>query len=103
MLEDIGGKLIAASTTFNWSTVELLAGDPAAAEEELRREYDRLEKIGETYTRSTVAGYLAVAIAAKGATRRPGVRVDRPKISTADDVISQAIWRSVRARVIARY
>ena len=28
LLEDIGGKLIAASTTFNWSTVELLGRRP---------------------------------------------------------------------------
>ncbi len=103
LLEDIGGKLIAASTTFNWSTVELLAGDPNAAERELRREYDRLEQMGETYTRSTIAGYLAVAICSQGRYEEAGkFAAIAEEISTEDDVISQALWRSVRARVIAR-
>ena len=103
LLDDIGGKLIAASTTFNASTVELLAGDSTTAERELRREYERLEQMGETFLRPTVAAYLAVAICNQGrydeAEHFAGIAAE---VATADDVVSQAMWRSVRARVLAR-
>jgi class 3 adenylate cyclase len=103
LLDDIGEKLIAASTTFNASTVELLAGDAVAAERELRREYDRLEQMGETYLRPTMAAYLAVALAGQGrfdeAERFAAIAEE---LATADDVVSQALWRSVRARVLAQ-
>jgi tetratricopeptide (TPR) repeat protein len=103
LLEDIGGKLIAASTTFNASTVDMLAGDAAAAEERLRRELDLLEAMGESYLRPTVAAYLAAAVANQGrfdeADRFAALAAD---LASEDDVISQAMWRSVRARVLAR-
>jgi tetratricopeptide (TPR) repeat protein len=103
LLEDIGGKLIAASTTFNWSTIELLAGDAASAERELRREYERLEQIGENYHRSTVAAYLAVAISTQGRyAEAEGFARIAEELATADDVITQALWRSVRAQVLAQ-
>jgi class 3 adenylate cyclase/tetratricopeptide (TPR) repeat protein len=103
LLEDIGGKLIAASTTFNWSTIELLAGDAASAERELRREYERLEQIGENYHRSTVAAYLAVAISTQGRyAEAEGFARIAEELATADDVTTQALWRSVRAQVLAQ-
>ncbi len=103
LLEDIGGKLIAASTTFNASTVDMLAGDAPAAEERLRRELDLLEAMGETYLRPTVAAYLAAAVANQGryeeADRFAALAAE---LASEDDVTSQAMWRSVRARVLAR-
>ena len=103
LLEDIGGKLIAASTTFNASTVDLLAGDAPAAEARLRRELELLEAMGETYLRPTVAAYLAAAVANQGryeeADRFAALAAE---LASEDDVISQAMWRSVRARVFAR-
>ncbi len=103
LLEDIGGKLIAASTTFNASTVDMLAGDAPAAEERLRRELDLLEAMGETYLRPTVAAYLAAAVANQGryeeADRFAALAAE---LASEDDVTSQAMWRSVRARVLVR-
>ena len=103
MLEDIGGKLIAASTTFNASTVDMLAGDASAAEARLRRELDLLEAMGETYLRPTVAAYLAAAVANQGryeeADRFAALAAE---LASEDDVTSQAMWRSVRARVLVQ-
>jgi tetratricopeptide (TPR) repeat protein len=103
LLEDTGGKLIAASTTFNASTVDMLAGDAAGAEDKLRRELDLLEAMGETYLRPTVAAYLAAAVATQGrfeeADRFAALAAE---LAAEDDVISQSLWRSTQARVRAR-
>ena len=42
MLEEFGRSVVAASTSQQSCRVELLAGDPAAAERELRRDFDEL-------------------------------------------------------------
>ena len=41
---------------------ELLAGNPLAAEMELRKDYEALERMGDRYYRSTLAGMLAEAL-----------------------------------------
>jgi DNA-binding SARP family transcriptional activator/Cdc6-like AAA superfamily ATPase len=101
ILDDLGTNVLAASTVS--SEIEMLAGDPAAAERDLRRDYDALTELGETYLRSTVAGDLADAVYAQG-------RVDEAlalaavgeELAAEDDVISQVFWRSVRAKVLAQ-
>jgi tetratricopeptide (TPR) repeat protein len=102
ILEEIGGTMIAASTTFNASDVETLAGDLAAAEEVLRRDYELLERLGEKYLRPTVAAYLGQVLSKQGrydeAERFVDIAAD---VAAADDVVSQALWRSVRANVLA--
>ena len=83
--------------------VELLADDPAAAERELRWGYDTLGEIGELGWLSTVAGILGEALCAQG-------RYDEAEELTsvteesadAEDAYSQALWRSVRAKVLTR-
>jgi tetratricopeptide (TPR) repeat protein len=81
----------------------MLSGDAAAAEAKLRRELDLLEAMGETYLRPTVAAYLAAAVANQGrydeADRFAALAAE---LASEDDVISQAMWRSVRARVLSR-
>src|ERR687887_897538 len=49
VLEDLGTNVLAASLSLDSHAVELLAGDPAAAERELRRDYDALDRMGEKY------------------------------------------------------
>ena len=46
--------------------VEMLAGDPAAAEREIRPECEMLEGMGETYFLSTMAAMLARAVQEQG-------------------------------------
>ena len=102
-LDETGDNMITASTTMNASAVEMLAGDPIAAEGALRREYERLERIGETFLRPTVAAYLASAVCSQGRYEEAEelARI-ASEIAAADDVTSQALWRSVRARVLVQ-
>jgi len=103
ILQELGRNVVAASTSQDSCTVEMLAGDPAAAERDLRRDFDALTEMGEAYLLSTIAGELARATYAQG-------RIDEAdeftriaeRYSAADDVTSQALWRSVRSKVLAR-
>jgi class 3 adenylate cyclase/tetratricopeptide (TPR) repeat protein len=103
MLEELGRSVVAASTSQQSCRVELLARDPAAAERELRRDFEELEEMGERYFLSTAAGELARAVYAQG-------RYDEAEeltrvaeeLSADDDLTSQALWRSVRAKTLAR-
>jgi ATP/maltotriose-dependent transcriptional regulator MalT len=101
--EEIGATLYDARTSLESSTVELLAGDPEAAERELRRDYATLDGIGERYLRSTVAGILASVLCLQGRIDEASefLRVAE-EIATEDDVESQALCRSVRATILAR-
>src|SRR5438105_8181686 len=89
--------------TFHSSTFFLWQGDPAAAERELRPAYDALKKIGEKSHFSTLAHALAQVVYLQG-------RYDESEQLTQEcehaarpnDVQSQIIWRSTRAKVLAR-
>jgi len=83
--------------------IELLAGDPAAAEAALRRGYDTLDAIGEVSWLSTDAGILAEAVYAQGGYDE-ALRLTRisEELAGAEDVYSHILWRSVRAKVLAR-
>ena len=103
MLEEFGRSVVAASTSQQSCRVELLAGDPAAAERELRRDFDELTEMGEHYFRSTAAGELSRAVYAQGryAEAEELTRVAE-ELSADDDLTSQALWRSVRGKALAR-
>ena len=103
MLEELGRSVVAASTSLESCRVERLAGDPASAERELRRDFDELTAMGERYVLSTAAGELARVIYAQGryAEAQELTRVAQ-ELSADDDVTSQALWRSVRAKTLAR-
>lgn len=82
--------------------VEMLAGDPAAAEEYLRRGYRALEEAGESGLLSSVAAMLANAVHCQGVFE-DAERFTRISEETAarDDYSSQILWRFVRAKAIA--
>ena len=65
-LEELGGKVMAATVSLDSGRVELLAGRPDRAEAELRADYEVLSAIGERYTLSTIAGLLADAVLRQG-------------------------------------
>ncbi len=102
IVADLGASVGAASTSLESSRVEMLAGDPVAAERELRRDYAVLESMGETYFRSTVAALLGQALWAQG---RPDEAVSYARIAREiaddDDVLSQVGWRAVEAKFLA--
>jgi tetratricopeptide (TPR) repeat protein len=102
-LEDLGASMLAASTSIDASRVELLAGDYEAAERELRPDYEALTAMGERFLLSTVGGLLARVLEAQGR-RDEAEEITRvvEEIAADDDVDAQALWRGVRARVLAR-
>jgi class 3 adenylate cyclase/tetratricopeptide (TPR) repeat protein len=83
--------------------VELLADDPVAAERELRWGYETLEEIGELGWLSTLVAILAEAVYTQDR-HDEAEQLTRISEKSADseDAYSQALWRSVRARVLAR-
>jgi class 3 adenylate cyclase/tetratricopeptide (TPR) repeat protein len=103
MLEDSGAGMHAASVSTFSGPVELVAGDAASAEVELRRDYEALAQIGETYFASTIAALLAEALyrlgrfdEAESFTRKA------EELGSEDDVWTQSLWRCVRAKVLVR-
>jgi hypothetical protein len=103
-LEELGNALwgrVSAATAFG--EIEILAGDPAAAERHLREGYNALEEARETGNRSTVAALLAEAADAQGR-HAEAERYTRISDETAarDDYASQILWRRVRAMAFAR-
>jgi class 3 adenylate cyclase/tetratricopeptide (TPR) repeat protein len=100
MLLELGVLLEASTTSIESSRVELLAGDPKAAEAQLRRDDAVLADLGERYYRSTVTGILANVLAARGAFEEASSYSSLSEsLADADDVWSQVAWRLARARV----
>jgi class 3 adenylate cyclase/tetratricopeptide (TPR) repeat protein len=101
--EELGLRYMRAARSLASGSIELLAGDPAAAVRELRWGYDELEKMGERGTRSTLAAFLAQALVEEG---RYSDAIEFSKISedtgAAADVVTQAVWRSARATALAQ-
>ena len=102
-LRDGGRSVVAASTSlFSWG-VETLAADHAAAERELRKDFEALTAMGEKYLRSTVAAELVPTLIAQDrddeAARYSAVAEE---LSAEDDVASQAVLRAGRALLLVR-
>jgi class 3 adenylate cyclase/tetratricopeptide (TPR) repeat protein len=101
--EDIGATLLGAQTSLRSAVVELLAGDLGAAERELRRDYEKLEQMGEQYLRPTVAANLALLLCRQDRYEEAAeLALVAEQIAAPDDVESQALWRSAKALILAR-
>jgi len=100
---ELGFALQWAGSAMLSGRLELLAGDPAGAERELREGYETLERLGETGYLSTVVGLLAEAARAQGRLEE-AVQLSEAseRASAPDDFDSQATWRNVRARALAQ-
>ncbi len=83
--------------------VEMLAGDLAAAEREVMPDYEFLTRLGETYILSTMAAMLSRVVRDQGRDDEALVFSQIAEAATAaDDIESQALWRSIRAPIVAR-
>ena len=103
VLEDLGTNVLAASLSLDSHAVELLAGDPVAAERDLRRDYEALDLMGEKYLLSTIAGLLAGVLCEQERYDEANTMcMITASVASEDDAQSQALWRSVRGRVLAR-
>jgi class 3 adenylate cyclase/tetratricopeptide (TPR) repeat protein len=103
VLEDLGTSVLAASISLDSHAVELVAGDAAAAEGELRRDYEVLDRMGEKYLLSTIAGLLGQVLCEQGRYEEANTMcMITASAAAVDDAQAQALWRSVRAKVLAR-
>jgi len=101
--DEIGATLYAARTSLASAVVELLAGDVDAAEGELRRDYQTLDKMGERYLRPTVAANLALVLCLDGRlAEAEKFAFVAEEVSTPDDIETQALWRSAKAAILVR-
>jgi predicted ATPase len=100
--EELGLTLMTA-VSHPAGMVEQLAGDPAAAERYLRKGYAALEEMGDRALLSTTAAFLAQTLLAQDeyeqAERFASVSAE---LAADDDLITQAMWRGVRATLLAR-
>jgi tetratricopeptide (TPR) repeat protein len=103
LLEEFGWLVEAALTSLASAPVEMLAGDLEAAERELRKDYQTLERMGEHNYISTTAGMLADVMYRQGRYHEAGefATICR-ELASADDVVSQFLWRCVQAKLLAR-
>jgi class 3 adenylate cyclase/tetratricopeptide (TPR) repeat protein len=97
-----GDTLVLVAGFVSAGLVELLAGQPAAAERVLRRGYRILEEIGGRGQLLHVATLLARALAQQGRDREAVAMTRECERLTAENQVSaQITWRSVRAMALA--
>ena len=103
MLQELGVNDLVASAVLEAWRVEMLAGDVDTAERRLRAAYDLLVAMGEKYLLSTVSGLLAQTLYVLGRYDEiePYARLTE-ELAIEDDVDTQALWRCVRAKALAR-
>lgn len=103
LLAEFRGELtLAAGAPQVDAEIELLADNPAAAERELRTGYQRLKKMGERSFLSTIAALLSRAQHALGkAAEAERLSQEAEETAASDDVASQILWRTARARILA--
>jgi ATP/maltotriose-dependent transcriptional regulator MalT len=103
LLDDLGHSVRAAMSSCDIAMIELLAGDAAAAERALRRDFETLVRMGTKYFIASMASILARAVKAQG---RDDEALELTAIAEGaageDDVEAQVLWRCVRAPIMAR-
>ncbi len=103
ILEDLGLAILAAGASQERFDIEMLAGNPEAAEVELRRACAILEQLGEKGFLSTRVALLAHVLCAQGRYEEAGPFIEvAAETGSEDDQATQALWRSARAKVLAR-
>jgi class 3 adenylate cyclase/tetratricopeptide (TPR) repeat protein len=100
VLQELGRTRLLAVQRYYAAFVELLAGDAAAAEGELRASARTLESIGDRGTLATIASLLATALHAQERDDEARTWAERSRRDApAIDLISQVQWRTALARV----
>ena len=102
-LAELGFTLMVAMSAQEAHYVETLAGDPAAAARISRESFGQLEPLGERAYLSTAAALLAHALGDLDELDE-AERFSRvsEETSSPEDVFSQVLWRSGRAKIRAR-
>jgi tetratricopeptide (TPR) repeat protein len=94
---------VRVSVAIRFGAVEMLAGNPVAAERHLSEAYTALDEAGETGNLSSVAALLAEAVDGQGRYEEAEhyTRISEDA-AASDDYASQIPWRAVRAKVLAK-
>jgi tetratricopeptide (TPR) repeat protein len=101
--EELGWRFDAALVSLDSGPVEMLAGDLDHAEAELRRDLDSLQRMGDTGALPTTAAYLADVRYRQGFSAEAEELTEVSERAAAeDDIVTQVLWRSVRAKVLAQ-
>ncbi len=102
-LANLARPLDVSTMAFWTGPLELLAGNPAAAEHELREACDALDAAGERGWLSTMSGLHAQALYALDRLDEAEAAAGRSReTATSDDYNAQAFWRETQAKVLAR-
>ena len=102
LLRDLGATVLAARTSYVSARVELMAGEPAAAESRLRSDYDALTAMDERYFRPIIASLLAKSLYELNRLEEAAdLAALTEEIASPDDVEALAVARAVRARLLA--
>jgi tetratricopeptide (TPR) repeat protein len=97
------GLGLSSASSYHEATTEMLAGNYAHAESRLRAEYERLQAMGESSIRSTTAALLArAAIAQSDFAEAERFANVSEELAQPDDLLTQIMWRGVRARLLAQ-
>jgi ATP/maltotriose-dependent transcriptional regulator MalT len=99
----MGEGVFAATTGIDVALVELLGGDLVEAERQVREDYMFLVNAGEQYYLSTIAALLSLLVREQGRDAE-ALELSRQaeSASAEDDFDSQALWRAIRAPILAR-
>ena len=98
-----GARIDWARLSIPGGQIELIAGDPAAAEQVMTPGYDALRAMGERGWRASVATLLAEAVYAQGRLDQAlRLTEEADECAGPDDFDAQARWRAIRAKVLAR-
>ena len=102
-LTELGWYFDAALVSLDSGPIEMLAGDPVAAEAELRRDFQALEAMGERNYISTTAALLGEALYRQDRLDEAEELVEMSRaIAAEDDVMTQVVVRCVAGKVLSR-
>ena len=105
LLNDLGQRLQAAATSQEFFDLEMLASNPAVAEQRLRQACETLQQLGEKAFLATRIGCLAEAIYAQGRyaeSEKVSREAEAAAATDPSDFDAQFRWRAVLGKVLAR-
>jgi len=103
IIDELGLRVASAVAAEIWGTLELLAGDPDAAEHHLRAGIAVLEPMGEKSGVSTLAAMLAEAVYSQGRLDEAlGLTYLSRDYAPSEDLSTQVQWRGACAKVLVR-